>query len=214
MDGEELFLRRAVVFGAALVYWAGVLIQVRRVRRRIGRSPNFRPRSLKEKILWFGWLLVIFLWLAQPLWIGRHGLPAFLQIDSALAVFPVLVPGIAITILGYAGTLWCYAIMGNTWRIGVNPAETTTLVQSGPYRVVRHPIYLFQIIMLAGAALLLPTALSLILLVVHYVCIFAKASDEEAHLLKTLGGQYRDYLSRTGRFFPKFFARHPAARRE
>ena len=214
MAVDELFLRRAVVFGAALIYWAGVLIQVRRVRRRIGRTPNFRPRNLKEKILWLGWLFVIFLWLAQPLWIDWRNLPPFLQINPALAVFPALVLGIAVTILGYAGTIWCYVIMGNAWRIGVNPAEKTTLVQSGPYRVVRHPIYLFQIIMLTGAALLLPTALSLLALVVHYVCIFAKASDEEAHLSTTLGGEYRDYLSRTGRFFPKFFARHPAARRE
>jgi len=214
MAVEELFLRRAAVFGAALIYWAGVLIQVRRVRRRIGRTPNFRPRNLKEKILWFGWLLVIFLWLAQPLWIGWHNLPPFLQINSALAVFPALALGIAITILGYAGTIWCYVIMGNAWRIGVNPSEKTKLVQSGPYRVVRHPIYFFQIIMLAGAALLLPTALSLLVLIVHYVCILAKASDEEAYLLTTHGNEYRGYLSRTGRFFPKFFARNPAARRE
>lgn len=207
MANDELLLRRAVVFGAALVYWAGVLIQVRRVRRRIGRTPNFRPRNLKEKFLWLGWLLVIFLWLAQPLWIGRRDLPAFLQINPALAVLPGLVLGIAMTVAGYAGTLWCYVIMGNAWRIGVNPAEKTALVQSGPYQSVRHPIYMFQIVMLAGAALLLPTALSLLTLVVHYVCIFAKASDEEAHLLTTHGGEYRDYLSRTGRFFPKLFCK-------
>jgi protein-S-isoprenylcysteine O-methyltransferase Ste14 len=207
MANEELFLRRAVVFGAALVYWAGVLIQVRRVRRRIGRAPNFRPRNLKEKILWLGWLLVIFLWLAQPLWIGRRDLPAFFQINPALATFPGLVLGIAITVAGYAGTLWCYVIMGNAWRIGVNPAEKTTLVNLGPYQSVRHPIYLFQIVMLAGAALLLPTALSLLTLAVHYFCIFAKASDEEVYLLTTHGGEYRDYLSRTGRFFPKLFCK-------
>jgi protein-S-isoprenylcysteine O-methyltransferase Ste14 len=207
MTGEELFLRRAVVFVAAFVYWAGVLIQVRRVRRRIGRTPNFRPRNLKERILWFGWLLVIFLWLAQPLWIDRRDLPAFFQINAALDTLPGLVLGIVMTVAGYAGTLWCYVIMGNTWRIGVNPAEKTTLVNRGPYQIVRHPIYLFQIVMLAGAALLLPTVLSLILLVVHYVCIFAKASDEEAYLLTTHGGEYRDYLSRTGRFFPKLFCK-------
>jgi protein-S-isoprenylcysteine O-methyltransferase Ste14 len=214
MTGEELFLRRAVVFGAALVYWAGVLVQVRRVRRSIGRTPNFRPRNLKEKFLWLGWLLVIVSWLAQPLLVGRHGLPALLQINPSLTTPSGLVLGIVMTAAGYAATLWCYVIMGNTWRIGVNPAEKTRLVSQGPYRLVRHPIYLFQIVMLAGAAMLLPTVLSLILLVVHYLCISAKASDEEAYLLTAHGGKYRDYLSRTGRFFPKLFARNPAARRE
>jgi protein-S-isoprenylcysteine O-methyltransferase Ste14 len=207
MTGEEFFLRRAVVFGAALVYWAGVLVQVRRVRRRIGRTPNFRPRNLKEKLLWFGWLFVIFLWLAQPLLVGRRGLPSLLQINSSLTTLSGLALGIVMTAAGYAATLWCYVIMGNTWRIGVNPSEKTTLVSQGPYRLVRHPIYLFQIVMLAGAALLLPTALSLILLAVHYVCISAKASDEEAYLLTAHGAEYRDYLFRTGRFFPKLFCK-------
>jgi protein-S-isoprenylcysteine O-methyltransferase Ste14 len=130
-----------------------------------------------------------------------------LQINSSLATPSGLALGIAMTAAGYAATLWCYVIMGNTWRIGVNPAEKTALVNRGPYQIIRHPIYLFQIVMLAGAALLLPTALSLILLAVHYICIFAKASDEEAYLLTTHGGEYRDYLSRTGRFFPKLFCK-------
>jgi len=209
MANDEIFLRRAVVFGAALIYWAGVLIQVRRVRRRIGKSPNLRPRNLKEKFLWIVWLLVIVSWLAQPLLIGRHNLPALLQINFSFIAPIGLLSGIVMTVAGYAGTLWCYAIMGNTWRIGVNPLEKNKLINQGPYQTVRHPIYLFQIIMLAGAALLLPTALSLITLIVHYICIFAKSSDEESYLLKTHGNEYRDYLSRTGRFFPKLFCKKP-----
>jgi protein-S-isoprenylcysteine O-methyltransferase Ste14 len=205
MSGEELFLRRAIVFGAAFIYWAGVLALAFRVRKRIGKSPNLQPRNFKEKFLWIAWLLVIVSWLAQPLLVGRHHSSPLLQINPSLITTPGLVLGIAMTAAGYAGTLWCYVIMGNTWRIGVNPAEKTTLVNQGPYQIVRHPIYLFQIVMLAGAAMLLPTALSLITLVVHYVCVLAKASDEESYLLTTHGGEYRDYLSRTGRFFPKLF---------
>jgi protein-S-isoprenylcysteine O-methyltransferase Ste14 len=71
--------------------------------------------------------------------------------------------------------------------------------------MVRHPIYLFQVFMLAGAALLLPTALSLIALIVHLVCASIKARDEESYLLRVHGERYRDYLSRTGSFFPKLF---------
>jgi protein-S-isoprenylcysteine O-methyltransferase Ste14 len=204
MSTDELSLRRGIVFGAAVLYWAGVLVQARRIRRRIGKSPNLRPRNLKEKILLAAWLLVIGSWLLQPLLAGRHDMPACLQMNPALVTFPGFVTGAVMTLLGYAGTLWCYVIMGNTWRIGVNPAEKTTLVDQGPYRMVRHPIYLFQIIMLAGGAILLPTAVSVITLVFHYFCIVAKATDEEAYLLTTHGKEYGDYLARTGRFFPKF----------
>jgi protein-S-isoprenylcysteine O-methyltransferase Ste14 len=53
--------------------------------------------------------------------------------------------------------------------------------------------------------LLLPTALSLLILIVHFVCVSVKALDEESYLLRVHGEQYRNYLSRTGKFFPRLF---------
>jgi protein-S-isoprenylcysteine O-methyltransferase Ste14 len=115
--------------------------------------------------------------------------------------------GIALTIAGYAGTLWCYAAMGDTWRIGINRKEKTTLVTRGPYRLVRHPIYLFQAVMLAGVALLLPAPLSFIIFAFHLLCVRMKARDEETYLLTIHGDEYRNYLTRTGRWFPKWSGR-------
>ena len=66
MATETLSLNRAVVFGSAVVYWAGVWVQARRIRRRIGRSTNSRPRGPKEKLLWAGWFFVVAAWLALP----------------------------------------------------------------------------------------------------------------------------------------------------
>jgi len=108
-----------------------------------------------------------------------------------------------LVLAGYAATLWCYAIMGDTWRIGIDQNEKNPLVTRGPYRLVRHPIYLFQIVMLAGVALLLPTCLSLIVLIFHVVCVLIKAADEESYLITVHGKTYRDYLSRTGRLLPR-----------
>ena len=48
MPPEPSFLNRAVAFTAALVYWTGVWVQARRVRHRIGRSPNVNPAALKK----------------------------------------------------------------------------------------------------------------------------------------------------------------------
>ena len=104
---------------------------------------------------------------------------------------------------GYAGTLWCYTVMGSAWRMGVNRSERTALVTRGPFQFVRHPIYLCQIVMLVGVAFLLPTLVSITILVIHTLFCLIKAADEEDHLRTVLGDEYRDYLSRTGRFFPK-----------
>jgi len=68
---------------------------------------------------------------------------------------------------------------------------------------MRHPIYSFQMVMLAGAALLLPTPVSLAILVLHFICASIKAGDEEVHMTAVFGGEYREYMTRSGRFFPR-----------
>ena len=202
MASDELFLRRAIVTGSALVYWAGVWIQARRVRRRIGRSPNLKPRGSKERLLWTGWVLVVAAWAGQPFLAGGDAslvwrlAPAFLHPAGFVA-------GLGLVLAGYAGTLWCYAALGDAWRIGVNRKEKTVLVAVGPYRFVRHPLYLFQIVMLAGVLLLLPTVLSLLILALHFGCVRVKAADEESYLLGLHPEAYRDYLQCTGGLLPK-----------
>lgn len=205
MTAEELLLRRVVVSASGLLYWGGVLIQARRVRRHIGRSPNLKPRGTKEKVLWFGWFLVILVWIGQPFLTGSRAAGFGLNLFAPLLHPAGLVLGLVLVVLGYAGTLWCYKAMGDTWRIGINAKEKTALVNRGPYRWVRHPIYLFQIVMLAGAALLVPTPVSFGILFFHYVCARIKATDEERYLTGVHGDAYRAYLRQTGGLFPKLW---------
>ncbi len=206
---DDLFLNRAVVFLSVIVYWGGVLVQARRVRRRIGKSPNLNPRGTKERLLWAGWMLVILGWLAQAFLIGRLDVAGFRLIPS-LANVTGLIIGLSVVALGYAGTLWCYVAMGDLWRIGIDRKNKASLVSSGPYHYVRHPIYLFQMVMLIGAFWLLPAGFSLALVVAHLICVLIKAADEEAFLLATLGDEYRQYHARTGRLFPRVLP--PAAK--
>jgi protein-S-isoprenylcysteine O-methyltransferase Ste14 len=111
--------------------------------------------------------------------------------------------GLLVMLGGFAGTLWCYAALGDVWRMGIRWREKTALVKNGPYRYVRHPIYLFQVAMLLGALLFLPTPFSFILLFVHVLCVVIKAADEETYLLHVHGSGYQAYLSSTGRLLPK-----------
>lgn len=200
---EDGFLwRRVVVSLSGLVYWGGVAIQARRVRKRIGRAPNLKPKGAKERLLWAGWTLVILGWILQPLW--AEGAGSWGGFGAAADHPAATVAGAALIFLGYAATLWCYAAMGAAWRIGIDEKGTSKLVEAGPYRRIRHPIYGFQMMMLIGAALLLPTPVSLAILAVHYLCASIKASDEERHLEGVFGEAYRAYLGRTWRFLPKW----------
>lgn len=203
MAADALSLNRAVVFGSAVVYWAGVYVQARRVRRRTGRSANTWPRGLKETLLWAGWLFVVVAWLALP-FLGRNGAGLLAVTIIPWLVHPVgCALGMIMMVAGYLGTLWCYTAMGNSWRMGVNRAEKTGLVTRGPYRLVRHPIYLCQVTMVAAIPILLPSVVALLVLIIHLFCVLTKAADEESHLRNILGRTYEAYFAHTGGWFPR-----------
>lgn len=202
-DSHKLawWLRCSIVSSSGIIYWGGVLLQARRVRRKIGRTPNLRPKGTKEKLLWLGWTIVVLGWIGQPMLLSN---PA----ETWLGLWPYVfypisfVAGATLIVLGYAATLWCYSAMGAAWRIGIDQTGSSELIQSGPYRSIRHPIYSFQSVMLLGAALLLPTVVSIGLLILHFVCASIKARDEELHLINIFGDKYVAYRTHTGKFMP------------
>ena len=93
--------------------------------------------------------------------------------------------------------------MGTSWRIGVDHEERTDLVTSGPFALVRNPIF----------AAMIPTGLGLVLMVPSWVAIAGFAGlvlaleiqvrvVEEPYLLQAHGERYAAYASRVGRFVP------------
>ena len=212
MQIDDFFVRQAIVFASALIYWVGVMVQARSVRRSIGRQPNVSPRGSREKLLWLGWMLVVITWISLPFLVDPDSTSSWLHPFPLLIRLSGLLIGIVLVVLGYAGTHWCYASMGDTWRMGIDHVEKTKLVTRGPYRVVRHPIYLFQSIILIGVATLLPAPLAFITVPIHLACIWVKTADEEAHLVGVHGQSYVEYCARTGRLLPKLFGTASNAR--
>jgi protein-S-isoprenylcysteine O-methyltransferase Ste14 len=206
MSDNGFLIRKGFVVCGALVYWIGVLIHANRIRRHIGKSPNVRPRGLKERILWLGWFSVVIGWIGQPLIIKKQEGTFLFSFIEILYHPPGIIWGVLVALCGYAGTLWCYATLGENWRMGINRNERTVLITHGPYRYVRHPIYLFQILILSGMILLLPTPFSFLILLIHVVCVVIKALDEEGYLSTIHGPEYHRYLSHTGMLFPSINA--------
>ncbi len=205
MTNFPVGLRTEAVLISGVIYWIGVLLQAQRLKRRTGTYPNLKPKGLKEQLLWIGWIFVICGWIGQPLIIREFTRSPFFVVPAFLLADAGEVAGVALLILGYAGTIWCYLILGDSWRIGVNRQERTSLIMTGPYRFVRHPIYVFQIVMLSGATILLPTPFSLLVVVTHLLCVVTKAADEESYLLSVHGLSYRKYALRTGCLLPRLF---------
>ncbi|MCL3862989.1 isoprenylcysteine carboxylmethyltransferase family protein [Actinotalea sp. K2] len=111
---------------------------------------------------------------------------------------------------GIGATYAAQMAMGNAWRIGVDPAERTDLVTSGPFALVRNPIFTAALITFTGLAFTTPNLVALAGLAAVFAGIQMQVRlVEEPHLLTTHGRDYADYAARVGRFLPTIGRLHP-----
>ena len=111
--------------------------------------------------------------------------------------------GFALFALGLVGTLLSQVAMGPSWRIGVDEAEVTELVTSGPFALSRNPIFSAMVLTFTGIALLVPNAAAVAALAALVAAVEIQVRlVEEPYLLRAHGAPYADYASRVGRFAP------------
>jgi protein-S-isoprenylcysteine O-methyltransferase Ste14 len=121
----------------------------------------------------------------------------------ALGAIWIQVIGIVLAAAGIAVTVYAQLEMGDSWRIGVDEQETTTLVHTGMFGLVRNPIYTAMFAFALGIVFLTPNLVAcagFILLVATIELQVRRV--EEPYLLRTHGDAYRTYTASVGRFVP------------
>src|SRR5699024_9683904 len=100
--------------------------------------------------------------------------------------------------------------MGTSWRIGVDEEERTELVTRGIFALVRNPVFTGMGVLLAGQALVVPSAISVADLAVFVAAVQVQVRTiEEPYLVRTHGAAYPSYTTRTGRFVPLVVKQRP-----
>jgi protein-S-isoprenylcysteine O-methyltransferase Ste14 len=123
---------------------------------------------------------------------------------SVLHVAWIQVAGIAIAIVGIAATVYAQLDMGDSWRIGVDSSETTTLVRRGVFGVVRNPIFTAMMVFGFGIALVTPNFVAVAGFVLLVATIELQVRVvEEPYLQSVHGDAYRDYFVTVGRYIPR-----------
>lgn len=132
-----------------------------------------------------------------------------LQLFGVVAPLPVLdhtwlnVVGVVLAVVGIAGTVYAQLDMGDSWRIGVDASERTTLVRTGVFALVRNPIFTAMLVFGLGIALVTPNLVALVGFAILVVTIELQVrAVEEPYLLSVHGDEYREYTARVGRFVP------------
>jgi protein-S-isoprenylcysteine O-methyltransferase Ste14 len=121
-----------------------------------------------------------------------------------------LVPsGLPATILGYglllAGMLfacWARVFLGGNWSASVTLKQDHTLVRSGPYSIVRHPIYTGLLTALLGTAIALGELRCFLGVVLAAIAWKIKSITEEAFMLQQFGEQYTRYRTQVKALVP------------
>jgi protein-S-isoprenylcysteine O-methyltransferase Ste14 len=109
--------------------------------------------------------------------------------------------GAVVLCLGAAGFAWMVVTMKKA-RTPINNYRTPiALVESGPFRRTRNPMYLFGSIAYAGLALVLVELWALALLAVVFALThYGVVLREEAFLERRFGDRYRQYMARVPRW--------------
>jgi protein-S-isoprenylcysteine O-methyltransferase Ste14 len=111
--------------------------------------------------------------------------------------------GIVLATAGIAATVYAQLEMGDSWRIGVDTTETTTLVHTGLFGRIRNPIYDAMFLFGIGIVLVTPNVVAFVGLVLLVATIELQVRRvEEPYLLRTHGDAYRAYAASVGRFIP------------
>src|SRR5215216_3995888 len=141
-------------------------------------------------VLWFSPLI----YLLNPKWMvwSKIGLP-----DGVRWL------GVALGALCVAGIYWLFSSIGS----GITPTSATrqqhTLVTSGPYRWIRHPLYTVGSSLFIAFGMMADNWFVAGLGILTFILMAVRTPKEEANLIEKFGDEYREYMKRTGRFLPK-----------
>jgi protein-S-isoprenylcysteine O-methyltransferase Ste14 len=187
---------------AAKIIWAvfvaaWVLLRAQ-PRRHARKTPvRYSARGVREFVL-LG-LSLAGLGIVPLVYVAAH-FPRF----ADYPVIPVLsYLGIAVA----AASLWLFyrthRDLGQNWSVSLDLRERHTLVTTGVYALLRHPMYTGFWLMAVAQALLLPNWVAGPAGLVGFgILFFGRIGREEEMMISAFGDDYRQYMRRTSRIIP------------
>jgi protein-S-isoprenylcysteine O-methyltransferase len=111
--------------------------------------------------------------------------------------------GFTIFVLGIALRWYSIAYLGRFFTVDVAVASDQTVIDTGPYRFIRHPSYTGSLAAFLGLALCVENIISIALILIPIGAVFLhRMRIEESALQAGLGDSYKNYMRRTKRLVP------------
>lgn len=174
--------------------YAGVLIFYLGIEKYAYRGSDLTGVQSSK---WTRYLLLFFWWLLLVLPVLEY---SFFPRYS----FAITAAGALMTVAGTILRAWGIWTLGKYFSVHIEIKDNHELIESGPYRFIRHPAYAGNLLQAAGIPLILNAYYSLSVSIVLIFLFLYRLKLEEKTLLREVKG-YRDYVKRTYRLIPKLW---------
>src|SRR3990172_9684501 len=164
---------------------------------KISRQDEGRLLFLSIRLSGLALFVGMLLYLIDPRWMAWASVPLPDEIRWA---------GAAVGLFALLLLYWTLTTLGKNLTDTVAIRAPHTLVTNGPYRWVRHPFYVSVLLLICAASLLSANwFLGIVGLLVFLLLAMIRISIEERKLVERFGEEYRSYMKRTRRFFPRLW---------
>lgn len=178
-----------ILLGIWVIFWSYWLITA-----WLNRSPVKRRQSSMLPTLPI---------IAVVIWILVTGIYPDLVYQQ---IFPdgivASIAGTIITILGLGFAIWARLHLGTNWSGLPIIRVDHKLIRTGPYTIVRNPIYTGILIAFVGTAIVIGKFWAIIAILILFVAFFMKIRIEEKFLLEEFGEDYLRYKKEVKSLIP------------
>jgi protein-S-isoprenylcysteine O-methyltransferase Ste14 len=154
-----------------------------------------------------GWLIMVGLRLLAL--VSLVGMVAFVIEPDWMAWAALRLPrwarwiGVGFGVAAGGLVIWTFRSLGHNLTDTVVTRRDATLITNGPYRWVRHPLYLAVAMAVIASTLLTASAFLAIAGTATFFAIVVRTTIEERKLIDRFGHDYVTYMRHTGRFIPR-----------
>jgi protein-S-isoprenylcysteine O-methyltransferase Ste14 len=127
---------------------------------------------------------------------------AFLGTGLVPETVPVLLSGLGLTLTGLAFSVWARVHLGSNWSASAKMKQGQTLVESGPYAIVRNPIYLGLTVAMVGTGLVFGGYRLVASIALMLLFSWVRIRGEEKLLSEQFGQEFVRYKEHVKAFLP------------
>jgi protein-S-isoprenylcysteine O-methyltransferase Ste14 len=158
----------------------------------VARALSLRVRLVQRIVLFLAYFLV-FLPQFRVGFLGKHVFPPYRPAGYA---------GFALTLAGLAFAWWARVYLGRNWSSIPMVREAHELIRTGPYSIVRHPIYTGLLLALLGTAIALGEIRGFLGFILMLIELKIRSSVEEKFMTEEFPRDYPQYKQKVKALVP------------